>query len=338
MDTELEFKTFYESVAQDWGLALEATKERAQQMNNEICTRFDAERSELQVVIETQANEISDLKAEVAKMKMDRSGNKDTLEAIQDKLAVTFGAGASATKTKHLHTRIFLHWRAYSHRKAGKNKLSHIALTIHGHRLKGRVMNAWISYFTGCSRDKERQGSQALMKKTAEEIVKRYDNRIQTLESQLAAAQIEVVEGHRRRQHLEDELRRTLLKGINAMNLQALNIFQNAADVDSSKAQPFGVDCQPQTHYSYQHEEDHADPIQAAAGAAFNVRQRPQQQKTTQEFGATSTSSLNGSTGHFQPPQPRPDAPRPMSMAATAGGSNNVAGGGSNVERHVRKK
>lgn len=40
----------------------------------------------------------------------------------------------------------------------------------------------------------------------------------------------------------EDELRRTLLKGINAMNLDALSIFRSAATTDCMKAAPCGLE------------------------------------------------------------------------------------------------
>lgn len=123
----------------------------------------------------------------------------------------------------------------------------------------------------------------ALLKKTAEEIVKRYDSRILTLETQLQMAQQEVLEGHRRRQHLEDELRRTLLKGISAMNLEALSIFQTSASTDSAKAGQCGL--QP--------------PVPANSSSA-NVSAAAMSQ-----FAVSSMSTT------FDPPQPRGPAPRP---------------------------
>lgn len=326
---------FAEALAQQWEVAKDATMDRAMEMKAELCSRFEAEKDELKAEIAVQADEIADMRAELTKMKMDKAGNKDTLDMIQDKLAVTFGAGASATKTKHLHTRIFLHWRAYAQGKAGETKLIHVACGIYGRKLKGRVMNAWASYFTGTSRDKERQGSQALMKKTAEEIVSRYDNRLHTLEAQLAAAQLEVVEGHRRRQHLEDELRRTLLKGINAMNLQALNIFQSAADVDSTKAHSFGVDCEPSPRLPQAYGAGQGDPVQAAASATFSPAGTGQQQMQQEQRAShqTSASSFNDTGGRYQPPIPRSGAPpRPTVMAASGGVAGSVK-----VERHVRR-
>ena len=176
---------------------------------------------------------------------------------------------ACAIQTAHqkqLNVKIILYWRAYAHKKQERTKLYHVARAIYARALKTRVMNAWVSEHTGVSRDKMMKGSQEMLKKTAEEIVKRYEGRIATvrhvivgcpfhcrcnyhhatpyvdpfqLEAQLGSAQQEVLDGHRRRQHLEDELRRTLLKGINAMNLEALNIFNSAASTDTAKSASF---------------------------------------------------------------------------------------------------
>ena len=64
------------------------------------------------------------------------------------------------------------------------------------------------------------------------------------LEAQLGSAQQEVLDGHRRRQHLEDELRRTLLKGINAMNLEALNIFNSVRRYSQNCVKDSSYSCQ----------------------------------------------------------------------------------------------
>ena len=99
---------------------------------------------------------------------------------VREKLAATFGGGQSATKTKHLHTRIVLLWRAYAKGKVDpfsffnfffsvpwssslfsptewgggpcgkveRKKLYHVANAIYSRSVKTRVFNAWVSYFT----------------------------------------------------------------------------------------------------------------------------------------------------------------------------------------------
>lgn len=77
--------------------------------------------------------------------------------------------------------RILLYWHAYAHKKEERRKLYHVARAIYARALKTRVMNAWVSEYTGISRDKLMKGSQEMMKKTADEIVRRYEGRITTV-------------------------------------------------------------------------------------------------------------------------------------------------------------
>jgi len=143
-----------------FNVALEATTADVQRMQLEMQQEFDEERRRLQSKIEDHENTISDLSGQVAKFKLDAGGSNKTMELVREKLAQTFGLGQSATKTKHLHTRILLYWRAYAKEKGERQKLYHVARAIFGRSLKTKVMNAWIGYHTGASRDKERLGSQ----------------------------------------------------------------------------------------------------------------------------------------------------------------------------------
>jgi len=98
----------------------------------------------------------------------------------------------------------------------------------------------------------------------------------------------------------EDELRRTLLKGINTMNLEALNIFQHASGVDGLKAPGLGLDAPSQSHYD-------SAFIQTAAGTAFNAHHHatggaaalPQQQ-------LPQPPSLQPGHGYAAPSTPQP--------------------------------
>jgi len=61
------------------------------------------------------------------------------------------------------------------------------------------------------------------------------------MRSRITLLQDEVVDGRRRRKILEDELRRTLLKGMVTMNMEALSIFSSAAATDATIARDVGV-------------------------------------------------------------------------------------------------
>ena len=79
------------------------------------------------------------------------------------------------------------------------------------------------------------------LKNVTNEIVGRYESELDKLRSRITLLQDEVVDGRRRRKILEDELRRTLLKGMVTMNMEALSIFSSAAATDANIARDVGV-------------------------------------------------------------------------------------------------
>ena len=147
-------------LSEHWAEAMACTLSDVKKKMIEQEARFNEERLAMQATIEEQDGTIGDLSAEIAKFKIEKGGANKAMDMVRDKLAATFGFGQSATKTKHLHTRILLYWRAFAKASAEEKKLNHVANAIHGRSLKTKVMNAWVSYHTGSSRDKERAGSQ----------------------------------------------------------------------------------------------------------------------------------------------------------------------------------
>ena len=47
-------------------------------------------------------------------------------------------------------------------------------------------------------------------------------------------AHVEIARGHVQRQQLEEKMRRTFLKGMTAMNMEALELFNKAAQNDAN--------------------------------------------------------------------------------------------------------
>ena len=120
--------------------------------------------------------------------------------------------------------------------------------------------------------------------------------------------------------HLEEELRRTLLKGISAMNLEALSIFQSAATTDSARAGPTGLEPPPPRS-------DFASgSVSSAASAAFGATGHHQHHTAAATLLRTSGEARTGGAGAAgvgfagappgspgsEVPRPRAAAPKPM--------------------------
>ncbi len=82
-------------------------------------------------------------------------------------LASTFDHGKSSSKSKIFNMRVLLHWRAYAKGKVERKKLYHVARAVFARSLKAIVLNAWIGFFSGTSRENERRSSQVFLHETA---------------------------------------------------------------------------------------------------------------------------------------------------------------------------
>jgi len=79
------------------------------------------------------------------------------------------------------------------------------------------------------------------LRKVTSEIVARYEAEMEPLRARVKALEAEVVDGRRRKKVMEDELRRTLLKGMVHVNMEALNIFHNNAVDDTAHVPGYDV-------------------------------------------------------------------------------------------------
>ena len=132
--------------------------------------------------------------------------------------------------------KIFTVWFKYSMMMKSERQLSHVADRVAKRRLAARVLTAWDRVARGYSRNKLERAAERKLETVTKEIINRYETEVQKLRSQIGLLQQEILDGHRRRQILEDELRRTLLKGMAAMNMEALSIFSTAAATDNAAA------------------------------------------------------------------------------------------------------
>ena len=84
---------FEEALERNLKKAIESAKDEAARMTETINQRSLAERAVLNETIESQAQEISELKASVMKLQMDAGGVNQTMDHVREKLASTFGSG-----------------------------------------------------------------------------------------------------------------------------------------------------------------------------------------------------------------------------------------------------
>tara|TARA_B110000305_G_scaffold89912_1_gene101401 strand:- start:892 stop:1221 length:330 start_codon:yes stop_codon:yes gene_type:complete len=92
----------------------------------------------------------------------------------------------------------------------------------------------WQHFCIESRREKDDGMHNAKLETVTREIITRYENELEKLRSGLKDAHVEIARGHVQRQQLEEKMRRTFLKGMTAMNMEALELFNKAAQNDQS--------------------------------------------------------------------------------------------------------
>lgn len=124
--------------------------------------------------------------------------------------ATRFLMGKQALSKKN----IFTAWRRLAASEKAQRLLCHIAVKRFSHYLKTRVLIAWYRFVHGTKAEQFTERANNRLKIVTSEIVARYESELDKLKAQIQVLETQVIEGRRRRVVLEDELRRTLLKGM----------------------------------------------------------------------------------------------------------------------------
>ena len=145
--------------------------------------------------------------------------------------AIRFRNGKQALTKKA----IFHAWFKEAFTSKADRLLTHVATKIHERNLTQRVLSAWIRFVWGSKENRQAKAAQSQLKAVTSEIIARYEAELEKHRSYIDKLKHDIIDGKRQRSVLKDELRRTLLKGMVTMNMEALTIFnQDELPLDSS--------------------------------------------------------------------------------------------------------
>ncbi|KAJ1445091.1 hypothetical protein M885DRAFT_626520 [Pelagophyceae sp. CCMP2097] len=199
-----------------------------------------------------------ELRAVAAEVAQEKAANADELSGLRSQLALAHhsldrlvgkqdganwmtavrfmnGKGALSKQT------IFFRWMRLASSQKAERLLIHCASKFCARSAKARFLSGWARFVHGSRGERDAAAAKERLHGVTSEIVHRYEAELTRMRAQIAALQTEVGNGHRRRKILEDELRRTLLKGMVTMNMEALSIFSSAAATDAAVSQAVGL-------------------------------------------------------------------------------------------------
>ena len=219
----------------------QSTMAQVASMQKTLVTHFEGERRAQE---ERHAREMKEGAEEQAALKQQLELLRHSMQRLvgdQESSSWTAAQRHLAGKKALNKQNIFLSWVRVTATEKADRLLTHVAVALCKRNVKARCLGAWHRYVHGSHSARAQARAEQKLKSVTSEIVGRYEAELEKLRARVTLLQDEVVDGRRRRKILEDELRRTLLKGMVTMNMEALSIFSSAAATDETIARDVGV-------------------------------------------------------------------------------------------------
>lgn len=154
-----------------------------------------------------------------------------------EKMADAIAREKRNTRTvRYLATPFALLLRYKEHRQVKKFKLSQ-AERANRRRLANKALNAWLKVFREESAQKRRDQQEKQLERETTEIANRYQKEIEMLREKLAEATQQIDSHEKNKAQLQDNLKKAFMKGICAMNFEAMSALQG------TPGQDFGEQC-----------------------------------------------------------------------------------------------
>lgn len=192
-------------------------------------SRLATQQADHDRVVGEHAREVEELKRQLNVAQHSLRSMIGEKEGANWATATRFLQGKQALSKKT----VFFAWVRWACAERAERVLTRVAAQHHAKAVKARVVSAWSRIVHGSRASQAQRRADERLKLVSAEIVDRYEAELQRQRTRVNDLEAQVVEGRRRRSLLEDELRRTLLKGMVAMNMEALNVFSSAAARDA---------------------------------------------------------------------------------------------------------
>ena len=125
-----------------------------------------------------------------------------------------------------LRKKTILHaWHKEAFRNKAERLLTHVLKKSYEKSLAKKALSAWIKFVFGSRENRHARNAEKQLKAVTSEIISRYESELDKKRTHIDSLKAALLEGRRRQSVLKDELRRTLLKGMVTMNMEALTIF-----------------------------------------------------------------------------------------------------------------
>ena len=190
-------------------------------------TMYTTRIAKMQQVIDTLTADLADSRQDVAERQAAKLASGEKAAVRHCKNFLLRGQGPSILNCVRL-------WRHYTEEKKEERKKDKMAAMWCKKGQLVHTFHAWVKATVAATKERLDSMHDAKLETVTREIITRYETELEKLRSQLKESHQEIARGHVQRQQLEEKMRRTFLKGMTAMNMEALHLFNQAAKNDAS--------------------------------------------------------------------------------------------------------
>ena len=190
-------------------------------------TMYTTKIKKLEANIESLEDQLANSNEANAAMLREKMINAETQAVMHVKRMMLRGGGISLANCVKL-------WGKYAKEKKNERKMIGFAEKWARKNSMAKSMQMWVKATAETKAERESAMQDAKLETVTREIITRYEAELEKLRTGITAAHEEIARGHVQRQQLEEKMRRTFLKGMTAMNMEALELFNKAAQSDAS--------------------------------------------------------------------------------------------------------
>ncbi|KAL5019681.1 hypothetical protein ScPMuIL_002573 [Solemya velum] len=127
-------------------------------------------------------------------------------------------------------TKKFCEWKIKHNYMKREAFASNLAYRHHERKLCQKVWAGWHSIIEAKWRHRVEKACQAKAQEVCIQLTNDYENRMASLNEALEAARIEVNKLHIQRDHYEETMKKAFMRGVCALNMEAMSMFQSAEE------------------------------------------------------------------------------------------------------------
>lgn len=170
---------------------------------------------------------IDGLSEKLAQTELKLENEVDRLEAISENAADMWNRKHRIFSGDTALGKAYTQWKDIAFENKRSSQLEHVARGLYEKGLKSKAFSTFVRLFARNAIDREKKKAVAEHEKTTRTIIEKYEITLARMRTENAEAHQVAQLEQLRRQQLEEDLRRTFLKNMTTMNMEALQLFSH---------------------------------------------------------------------------------------------------------------